>query len=396
MPARDGAIPGARDGGAPSRTDAQRDAPRDAPAQPDGGSGGADSGGVWRPISADRAPAARMSAVTVWTGAQVCVWGGGGPLGQLQTGAFYDPRRDVWQPLPTAGAPTGRNLAAGAWLEGQLAVWGGFDSLGNVVPDGARFNPLSGPSGDWLPLPGGGPSRRLSPASVDTGSALILSGGLDGNTVLADGAALRLGAAPAWSPIARLDSTSEARFEHTAVWTGSEMIVWGGQNQTPTATRTGAVYDPRTSLWRPISVQNAPLARTVHTAVWTGSEMIVWGGQNVGGDALDSGGAYSLAGNSWRALRDEGSPEPRTYTRAVWTGSEMIVWGGGVGRPLTTFFDTGGRYRPDVDRWTPMTRVGAPSARAEASVIWAGSELVVWGGLGPHGFLADGARWRPD
>jgi hypothetical protein len=43
--------------------------------------------------------------------------------------------------------------------------------------------------------------------------------------------------------------------------------------------------------WTPTSTTNAPEARTEHTAVWTGSEMIVWGGVNGFGD-LNTGGRY--------------------------------------------------------------------------------------------------------
>ena len=35
-----------------------------------------------------------------------------------------------------------------------------------------------------------------------------------------------------------------------------------------------------TDTWTPTSTTNAPGARSNHTAVWTGSEMIVWGGYN--------------------------------------------------------------------------------------------------------------------
>src|SRR5438093_5351323 len=40
--------------------------------------------------------------------------------------------------------------------------------------------------------------------------------------------------------------------------------------------------------WTATGTTNAPDARDSHTAVWTGSEMIVWGGSNTGG-VLDSG-----------------------------------------------------------------------------------------------------------
>jgi hypothetical protein len=64
-----------------------------------------------------------------------------------------------------------------------------------------------------------------------------------------------------------------ARAYHTAVWTGSEMIVWGG-NLSPL--NTGGRYDPTTDRWTATSTTNAPDGRSGHTAVWTGTEMIIW------------------------------------------------------------------------------------------------------------------------
>ena len=66
------------------------------------------------------------------------------------------------------------------------------------------------------------------------------------------------------------------REEHTAVWTGTEMIVWGG-HQPPDVLNTGGRYNPSTDTWTATSTTNAPNARANHTAVWTGTEMIVWG-----------------------------------------------------------------------------------------------------------------------
>ena len=46
--------------------------------------------------------------------------------------------------------------------------------------------------------------------------------------------------------------------------------------QPPTLPGTGGRYDPMTHGWIATSTTNAPDARNDHTAVWTGSEMIVW------------------------------------------------------------------------------------------------------------------------
>src|SRR5437762_8890389 len=79
--------------------------------------------------------------------------------------------------------------------------------------------------------------------------------------------------------------------------------------------------------WGARSTVNAPTARDSHTAVWTGSEMIVWGGRSTGG-YLNTGGRYNPSTDSWVATTTTGAPAARYLHTAVWTGSEMIVWGG--------------------------------------------------------------------
>ena len=57
------------------------------------------------------------------------------------------------------------------------------------------------------------------------------------------------------------------------MWTGSEMIIWGGIDEYPYTFNTGGRYYPSTDSWAATAI--APSARTEHTAVWTGREMIV-------------------------------------------------------------------------------------------------------------------------
>ena len=83
--------------------------------------------------------------------------------------------------------------------------------------------------------------------------------------------------------------TPSGRSGHTAIWTGTEMIVWGGGTNNFVLFNSGGRYNPSTDSWTPTSTTNAPQGRYYHTAVWTGSEMVVWGGWD-GGTYFDSGG----------------------------------------------------------------------------------------------------------
>ena len=81
---------------------------------------------------------------------------------------------------------------------------------------------------------------------------------------------------------------------------------------------TGGRYDPATDSWRPTSTLNAPSVRASHTAVWTGSEMIVWGGGTF--PDFNTGGRYDPATDSWRPTSTLNAPSARERHTAVWTG----------------------------------------------------------------------------
>ena len=133
--------------------------------------------------------------------------------------------------------------------------------------------------------------------------------------------------------------------------------------------------------WTATSTANAVSSRIRHTAVWTGSEMIVWGGLG-SGSYLNTGGRYNPSTDSWTATSTTNAPAGRDNHTAVWTGSEMIVWGGYGG---TGYLNTGGRYNPSTDSWTATSTTNAPTGRYVHTAVWTGSEMIVWGGAGNSG-----------
>ena len=79
--------------------------------------------------------------------------------------------------------------------------------------------------------------------------------------------------------------------------------------------RLPAIESPSTECtddtWCPTFV-GVPEARSGHTAVWTGSEMIVWGGGDIdfNGEefSLNTGGRYDPATDSWTATSTTSAP----------------------------------------------------------------------------------------
>ncbi len=162
------------------------------------------------------------------------------------------------------------------------------------------------------------------------------------------------------------------RAGHTAVWADGEMIVWGGwssENAT-VAFDDGAAYNPVTASWR--SLADSPLdGRGFHTAVWTGSEMLVVGGLTDVNNGSSDAAAYERTQDRWRSLPPTGltpSPTNPTRVRSVWTGTELVLWDAEA--------DEMEAFSPATNSWTRLPSPGLGPSDTE-SLFWVDGELVV-------------------
>jgi hypothetical protein len=82
------------------------------------------------------------------------------------------------------------------------------------------------------------------------------------------------------------------------------MLVWGGSQGDPYALPDGAEYDLGDDIWGPLPP--APLVgRFGHSAIWTGAEMLIWGGLNgYDREPLTRGVAYNPYDLTWRGNLD--------------------------------------------------------------------------------------------
>src|SRR5262249_29095221 len=213
---------------------------------------------------------------------------------------------------------------------------GGGYSGSSSLNTGRRYDPATD---TWVATSTvSAPSARTGHTAVWTGTEMIVWGGAGSSIYLNTGGRYDP-TTDIWTDTNPLGAT--ARAGHTAVWAGTKMIIWGGGDRFIPFSSGGSRYDPATDTWAGTSPIGVPSARYGHTAIWTGTEMIVWGGTNPSlGGSLNSGGRYALATNTWAATSRVGAPIGRLGHTAVWTGTEMLVWGGSSGTSL----DTGGRY----------------------------------------------------
>jgi N-acetylneuraminic acid mutarotase len=238
------------------------------------------------------------------------------------------------------------------------------------------------------------PSARFYHTAVWTGSEMIIWGGEDQNYMPFNSGSRYDPSTDNWSATS-LANAPDPRVVHTAVWTGDKMIIWGGFDGN-TYLNTGGRYDPITDSWTATTTANAPPGRDAHTAVWTGSEMIVWGGATLSATGSNTGGRYNPTTDSWTATTTSNAPDGRAYHTAVWTGTEIIVWGGYFhDAGGNHFFNTGGRYDPSTDSWTATNNATAPSERDEHIAVWTGSEMIVWGGGDRFNYFNTGGRYDP-
>jgi N-acetylneuraminic acid mutarotase len=323
------------------------------------------------------------------------------PVGQL--GPLQENEVSFYVTAVTEKTQGHLKLAMVTWSKKPVEVWraGVEEQLpASIVAPNAGYTlpAVSGATGgcsndSWAVTSLNIPTPRDVHTAIWTGSEMIIWGGGFGDPLTPTNTGSRHNpSTDAWTTMSTVNAPSP-RGGHNAVWTGSEMIVWGGG-----WLNTGGRYNPVTDSWTPISTTNAPSARSGHSGVWTGSEMIVWDGFD-GVEEFNSGGLYNPVTNSWRATSTINAPSPRLWHSTVWTGSEMIVWGGYVYNDINQTLNTGGKYNPSTDSWTAVSTTNAPSPRQNHTAVWTGNQMVVWGGLNlpdpANSHLNTGARYDP-
>lgn len=351
--------------------------------------------GAWRKLP-DAGIPARSEPAVVWTRKAMIVWGGAGAGGVLGDGASYDLATNRWTPLPPAPITPRRGHTA-VWTGNKMLVFGGQGTLPGCegqcpLGDGASYDP---DTNTWAPLASSPIGPRHGHGAVFLQARMVVWGGAGaGGAALGDGASYD----PVTDTWAALPVPPLApRLGHRTVATTDRMLVWGGSSEAREGGRyfdDGAVYNPVTSQWRAMAPAPASLAARDNAAgVWTGEQMVVWGGYGRSEECTPcfygNGAAYDPASDSWVPV----APAPisgRGTSRAVWTSREMLVWGG---------FDSavqadGALYNPFDGTWTRMAP-GPLAGRQHHAMVWTGSQLLIWGGAGAGGPLADGAVLTP-
>lgn len=207
-------------------------------------------------------------------------------------------------------------------------------------------------------LPEGAPV--FNETLVWTGTELILWGGQ------ADAASDSPAGEPGWAynPDAATwrqlsPSPKQPVYGAASVWTGDRAIVCCGQNS-----RTTVAYDPGLDSWE--TLPDAPILGSFAEAVWADGTMILVTGEGAA--------VYDSTASVWVEM--PAPPEPLgRLNEIVWTGTEVIVWPADVARRVSK----GLALDPSSGTWRVLP--APPEWPAVPDIAWTGSELIVWGGL---------------
>ncbi|MFH1227068.1 MAG: hypothetical protein V1701_04080, partial [Planctomycetota bacterium] len=374
--------------------------------------------------------AGREQHTMVWTypgTPRFIIWGGRGVGGYLNSGAVWNQQTKVWSgtPVPFTGGWGAGGFGLSARI-GHTAVWdgqnkiifGGQDTSGTILNGGAMYDP-SGNNWIYITSPTWIFSRVGHTANWN-GTRMLVFGGYGStsagwwgqpttSTYLSD-LQIYNPTLNTWAP-GSISSQPTPRWNHTSVWTGTELIVWGGSSST--YLNNGRRYNYSTDNWTDVAINRAPAAREGHTAVFTGNgnnawnnKMIVWGGGNP--RPMNSGGIYDIALDQWLPVTDGVlAPISRTNHTAIWTSLQldedpldtnkirkMIIWGGTdtAGNQL----NSGGIYDPLTNTWEVTQIVTSPpTARRLHTAVWTGTTMIILGGFDGAGYLADTWIYTP-
>ncbi|MBD0329444.1 MAG: hypothetical protein ICV64_05000 [Thermoleophilia bacterium] len=296
-------------GGTESNDAVRADAPTALPEAPRGWSE------LASPAALRRAPIAWGNAVQVWTGRELVVWGGHSAFAPnaVAHGAIYDAASDRWRPLP-AGPLTGREEAGAAWTGQEVAIWGGMDGEWHPRDDGAALDPAAG---RWRGLPPSPLGARRPAIAAWTAKELVLWGNASRVSAARDGAAYD----PAADRWRRLRPAPLAVNSASAVWTGSEVVVYGalldGANRSSTGHAVGLAYDPHRDRWRRLPPY--PLSPQASTVAWTGAEVVAW-------DYELNAATYDPVRDAWHALPDLPLDPGECYPASAAVETGVFAW----------------------------------------------------------------------
>lgn len=362
----------------------------------------------WDPTSATGAPLGRVEHTLTYVGGEFLVFGGSefaymtGPA--ANGGAFYDPDADTWRTMADATGGDERAGHGAIWdrTNDRVIIYGGhYDSMTFISDPNSvvmTYDLDADNTSPWStsPYSSSGLDARKWHVMADVGTSWIAWGGIAPKAGGGEETVNTGWVCDFTSACTAMSTTGapSARFGALGVWTGRELIAFGGTDSDGEPLHDGGRFDPVTNVWTTMNPSHGPTANPgQYGGTWTGSELLVFGGVRKSGatwERMNELWAYDPVSDHWRELdsSDPDTPGARSHHTAVWTGSRLVVFGGYDGlSPVSS----GGQYDPAANAWLPMPYDDEPAARWLHASAWSGTRMFTWGGNTGGGFTSTGA-----
>lgn len=288
--------------------------------------GGDVTGEIYDPLTdtavaiADSEQVWRFNPAVAWTGTELLMVGGNNGPGIDDLALAYDPTTDEWRTLsnPPGEVDAGDNSIAGpgVWTGEKLLIWRNALVLDPATETWQAMAAMPGP-------------RRAFPATVWTGKEIVVWGGCDaaiplcddsGTGLLTDGAIYEV-ATDTWRPMA--PSPLAPGVHPIGVLTDDGLLFYAGRTEPSVEGAQVARYDPATGTW--VELPDPPITpRRDSAATWTGSHFVIWGGEATGND----GAAFDPTTNSWIVLPEPPPGSARDRHAMAWITDRLYIVGG--------------------------------------------------------------------
>ncbi len=361
--------------------------------------------GVWTAMNSREAPALDDPAAVAVGGRMLVLSSStaGNCSGQVKVNA-YDGTADAWAAVRV---PDSLSLGAGfgsAAVGDGLMIFGGVctGALREIIAYRQTAALYVASSDEWRAVSvANAPAGRRAPLMVASDHEVLVWGGSDASGRLENGAVYDR-TADAWRAVSSRDAPPAGQYG--GAWAAGaagagiagKFLVW--KKDAETCAPTAYLYDPAADKWAAKTSTAAP-AFGCHwdRALWTGGSLVFYfeypqrdeaSGENAAGVVWDP------ALDAWAKIPAPGAPSQRANPSLVWAEDKLVVFGG---TDIDGYeLNSGAFFAPATHTWTALRWEGAPNARTKNVALWLNGGLVVWGGRSiTDAPLKGGAVWRP-
>jgi N-acetylneuraminic acid mutarotase len=290
----------------------------------------------------------------------------------LATAELYNPA--THSSVATAPLANARYRHSATTLAyGRVLVAGGIGAAGSNdhLSSAQLFDPVSGV---WIRAGSMGAARSGHTATLLADGNLLVVGGGTGYCEIYSAAN------NSWSGTAGLAS-GRTRHSATLLATG-KVLVTGGRDGAGVPTLESYLFDPALGTWA--AAASLPSERIGHTAsLLPDGQVLVTGGVNGIGEALATSLRFDPVANIWTAADTLNTARSEHTATRLPDGSVVVV--GGLNG--TQRIDSAERFDVGGNRWIRLPDSLFDGRFQHATVLTAGGELLITGGVAPNNTL---------